>query len=171
MATKSSTYYEQNEDMLELAYTAQTMDIGKGRKTIVKTNEKGITFYAEKDYKIRLSPSAVRVMDVFLNSIHNTLELLKSSKLTQKYCLPLGARIFLEIDPNYRCVSIRKFFRPKANPSLILPGSNGIGLKVEEFEQLAQNWYRLLQSIPWEKAECCYFNNPNEHLDCEYCWN
>ena len=151
------------------------MDIGVDRSTIVEANDKGITFFfadgnKSKTYKIRLVPSAVHVMNTFLTSIQDAVELLKSGKMTQKYSLPLGARIFLEIDPKFRCVSLRKFFRPKADPSIILPGSQGIGLKLEEFNQLNQNWYQLLQSIPWEEAPCCYFNKPNEHFNCDYCW-
>jgi len=170
MATKSTTYYQQTDPMLSYASTTQRLNIGKNRETIAQVNDKGLTFYIYKDYKIRLSPSAVHVMNTFLTSIHEAVELLKTGKLREKYTLPLGARIFLEIDPNYRCVSIRKFFRPKSNPNLLLPGSNGIGLKLEEFIDLENNWYQLLHSIPWEEAECCYFNDPNQHKDCQLCW-
>jgi len=152
--------------------STRTMEIGMKRSTVVEANDKGITFFSGegKTFKIRISPSAVHVMNSFLGAIHDAVELLKSGNLTQKYSLPLGARIFLEIDPNYRCVSLRKFFRPKANPSIILPGLQGIGLKLEEFSQLELNWHHLLESVPWEEAHCCYFNHPTEHFDCDYCW-
>jgi len=149
---------------------SQRMDIGKDRSVIVKANDKGLTFYGPNGYKIQLSPSAVHVINSFLPQINETVGLLKTGKLTQKYSLPLGTRIFLEIDPNYACVSIRRFFRPKPNPNILLPGFSGIGLKIDEFIQLELNWNQLLQTIPWEEAECCYFIDPNQHTDCQLCW-
>ena len=172
----SNTFNDHTEDLTIVGIT-QTKEIGFERSTIVEANKKGITFFSgnrnrnSKTYKIRLSPAAVNVMNAFLTAIHDNVELLKTGNLTEKYSLPLGARVFLEIDPNFRCVSIRRFFRPKDNPDVLLPGFNGIGLKLKEFENLQQLWYPLIQSVPWEEAECCYFTNPKHHTYCNYCWN
>lgn len=173
MAMKSTTYYEQTEDMYSMLGTPQAVDIGYHRPIIVEADGKGLTFFTgvPKIYKIRLNPEAVNVMNSFIHQIRDCVNLLKSDKLQEKFCLPLGARIFLEIDPKVKCVSIRRFFRPKPNPTVLLPGSNGIGLKLQEFELLDQHWNQLIKSFLLGDEECCYFTDPREHTTCEYCWN
>ena len=172
MATQSTTYYEQTENMYSLLGTTQAVDIGYYRKITAKANEKGLTFFSENMfYQIQLTPAAVNVINSFLPQIREKVELLSSKKLEEKFILPLGARIFLEIDPKFKCVSIRRFFRPKADPNKLLPGFSGITLKLTEFQLLDQHWNQLIQSFLWQEAECCYFTDPAQHTACTHCWD
>jgi len=170
---QSSTYYEQTDNIYSLLGTEQAVDIGYKRSTIIEANSKGLTIFdgVPKTYKIRLNPSAVAIINAFLGQIRENVELLKKDQLTEKYCLPLGARIFLEIDPKFKCVSIRRFFRPKPNPTILLPSLNGISLKLKEFDLLDQNWNQLIQSFLLGDEDCCYFTDPKQHTDCNHCWN
>ena len=170
MATQSSTYYQQTED--SLLGIPQTVNIGYYRSIIVEAGEKGLTFFSDtpKIYKLRLTPGSVNVINSFLDRIRGYVELLKEGKLEEKFSLPLGGRIFLEIDPKFKCVSIRRFFRPKTAPTILLPSSTGIALKLKEFQLLDQHWNQLIQSFLWQEADCCYFEDPLEHTSCSHCW-
>ena len=85
--------------------------------------------------------------------------------------LPLGAKISLEVCWEFRCVSIRRFFRPKADPTKLLPGFSGIGLKFEEFYRLGEFWGEVRDIVRFAEAKCCQFDVASEHKNCDICHN
>ena len=75
--------------------------------------------------------------------------------------------MFLEIRPDMRCVSLSKFFRPRGDPSILLPGYQGIGLRFEEFGKLNLIWPEFMNFINEQQIKVCEFDEPEEHTSCK----
>lgn len=165
----------ENEPDLSQWLAFQEASIGFNRDVYVVAKNVGLTFYVldesgKRKYMIKLTPTAVKVMNNFMTEILTTIEAWLSGRLSNTFKVPLGGRVFLEINQKYRCVSIRRFFRPKGDPSLLLPSPTGIGLKFEEFERLRIIWPEFMHYINLSEVQCCEFNDPNEHTECKTCF-
>lgn len=161
------------------APSTKLIDIGDERVLKVVAHEKGLAM-SKKDvlddypahYKLRLDLRAVKILNKFLDDIRNAAHECDQEILQKEFMLPLGNRYFVQIQPDVKCVSFRKFFHPKVNPSLLLPGFPGVSLKMSEFRALVTEWPELMESIPFHNAKCCSFESPEEHLEskCESCF-
>ena len=103
-------------------------------------------------------------------SIRKAIVSWMSGQLSKAFTLPLGDRVFLEIRPDMRCVSLRKFFRPSRDPSILLPGYQGLGLRFEEFEKLTLIWPEFMTYINEDQIKICDFDKPEEHTSCKFCY-
>lgn len=167
MAMKSSTYYQQTES--DLSQYDQTTDIGDGRSIIVSVLRKSVKFArpGKADFVLFSKPS--KILDMNMEEIRRAVQSFKANELTETFSIPLGRRYFITISPEVRCVSFRRFYRPKHDNSLMLPGSQGLGLKFSEFETLLAEWNDMRKSLDVEDVEICQ----NEHSDesCQHCFH
>ena len=86
-----------------------------------------------------------RVFTDNLSTILHHFQILKDGGKTS-YKLHLGEQIFLRIDPDIRCVDIRKHFIPtgsELSEKNIRPGIPGVGMRLGEFE----NFLALIEQI------------------------
>lgn len=167
MAMKSSTISNQSE--LDLSKSDQTTDIGNGRSIIVSVTGRSVKFTrsGKKDFVLFAKPS--KILDMNMEEIRKAIQAFKANELTETFSIPLGRRFFISVSPEVRCVSFRRFYRPKHDISAMYPSTDGIGLKFSEFDTLLAEWTDLRKSLNLEDVEICQ----NEHSDesCQYCFH
>ena len=167
MALKSSTYSQQTE--FDLNEYDQTTDIGNGRSIMVSVYEKSVKFTRAGKRDFVLYAKASKILDMNMEEIRKATQAFKANELTETFSIPLGRRFFVTVSPDVKCVSFRRFYRPKHNTSLMLPGAEGIGLKFSEFDSLFAEWIDMRKSLDVEDVDVCQ----NDHSDetCEYCFH
>ena len=154
----------------------QCVEIGDKRSTVASVTTNGFSltqFHPQpggklKPKSIAMNVRATKVLDQNLDEIRRTICDLKNGELKDAYSLPLGQLLFLSIDPGVRCVSIRKFFRPKFDRKRLFPGSQGLGLTIEEFERLFSEWHELMETVALDQAETC--EHEKDDQSCVYCF-
>ena len=174
MASKYAEDFTNDSDLSQW-FVSQEASIGYNREVFAVAKRDGFTFYmvnenGNKKFQIKLVSSAVKVMNRFMPHIKGAVAAWMSGQLVEAFTLPLGGRVFLEIRPDMRCVSLRKFFRPKPNPTILLPGFQGIGLRFEEFEKLSTIWPEFMNYINEHHVKACEFDDPKEHTNCKICY-
>ena len=110
---------------------------------------------------LRISLNMMRVLIQNLESIDEHFNLLKEGNV-QHYNLHLGENIHLRMDPDIKCVDIRKHFIPNGVTRVkenLKPGKPGVGLKIMEFENfrdLIDNFVQIsnvMDIIPCEERD------------------
>jgi len=119
---------------------------------------------------IALNRSAVKVMNKFFDETHRAMLDCKAAKLKKEFLLPLGDLMFLQIQPDYKNVTILQFYTSDGEPGKLLPGVPGISLKMSEFENLNSVWFELLYCVGYQNAEICHFDDPQTHKSCQKCF-
>lgn len=158
--------------------------MGSITKCVEIGNERSMTASASFNYlsfiKFNPQPDATLKPEVFtlsarsVEKIHQNLENISAAFLQHKtgegetYSLHLGNNVFLSITKGVRCVGIRKFFRPKHDQALLLPGKYGTAFKLSEFETLMSIWTSLYEVIDTVNISVC--SHTKDHEGCLYCF-
>ena len=174
MATASSSYYAMTTQPGE--WSTYVLDIGHRRSVRVRSFPEGMTIHRPdveasdlRKYSITLGCGSVKVMNKFFDEIRRAVAECKSEQMTEEFFLPLGDMIFLQIKPDYKCLTIRQFYKRKDDPTP-LPGIPGVSLKFQEFINLDPEWTELLDCVRYENAEICQFEHPKNHKICQKCF-
>ena len=119
---------------------------GEGHIEIVTYEKSPSGNYSKVSNKcLKLSLMLYRVLTDNLETIVQHFQILKDGGKTN-YRLHLGEQIFLRIDPDIRCVDIRKHFIPTGSVSSeknLRPGIPGVGMRLGEFE----NFLDLIEQL------------------------
>ena len=174
---RSSTFYSQTLDQ-PWAQDEVNVEIGDGRSIQVTANKNGITLSKEQirpgksiaDNTVTLDAGACRILNSFFDDLRRAASLCKHGELQEDFFLPLGARLFAQVKTDVRCVSFRKFFRPKHNKELLLPGYPGVAMKLKEFETFDSEFRELIECVQYETAPVCSFKDPKDHTECKFCF-
>ena len=178
MAMKSTSFYNMTNTGAKSKWSTQVVDIGDLRNVQVTAHEKGMRFAngelkpgrKPEDNIVNLDAGAVKMLARCFEDVRHAMSDCKVGELENEYFLPLGKRYFVQIKPDIKCLSIRKFFRPRHDPKLLYPGYPGVALKFKEFQNLESEWNELLETVPYQSATMCDFDDPKDHKDCQYCF-
>ena len=154
------------------------VDIGDKRSIIMSVLDNGIRLVNKQtkpgksiaDNTVTLDAGAYKILCNFFDDLGLAVIRCKDGELKEDFFLPLGGRLFAQVKTDVKCVSIRKFFRTKHNPELLLPGFPGVSLTFKEFDNFDKELAELVEYDNFENVPFCYFKNPKEHKDCKYCF-
>jgi hypothetical protein len=160
---------------IDLKVSWQITDIGEGRPLTVTANEMGIKFTktesrAERnpdDSTIHLNLRAVKILAKFFDDVRRAINDCKVNTMKEEFFLPLGGMIFAQVQPDIKCLSIRKFFSSRYGSNRVFPCFPGIALKFKEFENLEALWEELLEPVPYQNVDIeCQCEDVKQHQSC-----
>ena len=161
-------------------HSSRAVDIGCERSRVVSSRYDSLAlisfdpmpgggFVRNMDKSITLSRSTVKNFYDKLGEIREKVEELSQDALEDEYNIYLGQRIYLILDPMYKCVSLRKFYTKANNKNCISPGYPGFTFKLEEFSKFCIEFAEIEKVMSLSKLETTC--NPDQPCSDEACNN
>ena len=167
MALQSSTYCAMTQT--DFSEYNQTVEIGSGRTLFVTAYKKSMKFAIEGKPDFVLYAKATKLFVKNLEEIRRATQSFKANELSEALFIPLGRRFFVSVSPDVKCVSFRRFFRPKHDTSIMLPGYQGFGMKFSEFDSFIEEFENLRKSLDLDDIQIC--EHDFSDTSCDYCYN
>ena len=162
-------------------FSSRAVDIGCERSRVVTSRSDSLSlitfdpipgggFKRDANKSITLSRSTAKNFYLKLGEIRKKVEELTEDALKEEYNIYLGQRFYLTLDPMYKCVSLRKFYRKASNKNCISPGYPGFTFKLEEFSKFCIEFAEIEKVMSLLKVETtCDPDQPCVNEACDNC--
>jgi len=111
---------------------------------------------------VQFPPTRFAALCEHIDDVNIAARAIESGSSDIKLRLHLGGGYHISVTSGYRCVDIRKFYKPyQATESEIRPTKRGIALRLDEWAHLCCLTQSLKDSHPSLSSQPCYLN----HLD------
>lgn len=126
-------------------FSCRAVDIGKERSRVVSSRKDSVSFITfeplpgggyerDENRSATLSLPVVKNFYDKITEIYEKVQQLKNGELEEKVSYYIGDGYYISLTPDYKCVLLRKHYRPPFDTTQILPGLPGFVFKLDEFE-------------------------------------